>query len=70
MLLLACTVARAGDITVYTALEEDDAAAGPDGSSGGGKERTDGAGGDEVVTACMPDLGQRIVFAEDGDPRS
>jgi hypothetical protein len=24
MLLLACTVARAGDITVYTALEEDD----------------------------------------------
>src|SRR5699024_6782723 len=32
-----------------------------------GEERADTRGGDDVVPARVPDLGQRIVFGEDGD---
>jgi hypothetical protein len=34
------------------------------------EERADGARGDEVVPARVPDLGQRVVLREDGDPRA
>ena len=34
------------------------------------EERADGARGDEVVPACMPDVRKCVVLAEDRDARS